>query len=152
MRVTPLHWGIAFGYALPLFVVGPALFWGDLVQVLADHRTYYLLPSMTLLAFPSGLAGYALARVWAQRRDAWRFGLGAFVGASAAAALLFWAGGAGYPLRARIVTAVFGGPLLAGFWVWLGLLLGSTLGYARRERLEAEDAPPRAVGDGAAKP
>lgn len=140
MKPGPTWAGMGIGYALPLAMVAPALFWGNLPQVLADDATSLLLPVFVLLLVPGALLGYLAGRHYRDGRSTWRFNGGLFLGGSIAAALLLWAGAGEMALGRRLVMAVFGGPFLAGFWLWLGALLGAAGAFGRRRPNEVEDA------------
>ena len=142
MKSTPVVFGVLVGLVVPVLLLAPAFFWGPLADVLAGGRVYFLLPALALLLFPGGFAGSLAAYYAEDRRTAWRFVSGLFFGSSLAAALLLWGGSADAELLQRALIAVFGGPILAGFWMWLGGVLGLSIGYGRKERAESRPANP----------
>jgi len=139
MRAPPTLSGAVIGYALPLAMVAPALFWGNLPQVLRDDATSLLLPAFVLLMVPGAFLGYFAGRRYHDGRSSWRFNGGLFIGGSVAASLLLWAGSVDVPLARRLVMAIFGGPFLAGFWLWLGALLGAAAAFGRRRPNEVPE-------------
>jgi hypothetical protein len=142
MKPAPLLLGVLIGLVIPLLVLAPAFFLGPLVAVLEGGRVYFLLPALALLLIPGVFAGQLAAHYAPDRRAAWRFSSGLFFGASLAAALLLWRGSSDVDVLQRLVIAAFGGPILAGFWLWLGSVLGLSIGYGRRERTGTGPANP----------
>lgn len=127
--------GLLLGVVLPLAILAPAA--PMVVSVVAEGRTYFLLPALSLLVVPAALVGFLAARPYEDRRDAWRLAVGLFLGGSLVVDVLFWTGGAALPLPNRLGQALFGGVLLAGFWLFVGALLGFSVGYGRRDRAQA---------------
>lgn len=142
MKQTPLLAGSGVGFLLPLLILAPAFLWGPLIPILDDGRVYFLLPALALLLVPGIFAGQLAARYAVDRRAAWRFATGLLLGASVAAAILLWRGSSDADALQRVIIALFGGPILAGFWLWLGAVLGLSFGYGRRERQDPEAANP----------
>ncbi len=144
-RSSPVAHGLVVGYALPVLVLLPALLWGALPTVLDQGRAHLLLPVLVPLMAPAFFVGVVAAYLYPDRQHTWRFGGGLFLGGSLAASTFLWFGAPQTdPLR-RAVLIVFGGPILAGFWLFVGALLGMTVAYHRRERMHARE--PRLAGE-----
>lgn len=132
-RRGPVAEGAASGALVLFLVLLPSLAWGPLARVIQDGAVFLLMPALTLLMAPGAFLGFIAARAFPDRRSAWRFSAGLFLGASLVASVLLWAGGGELDLARRLLQALFGGPFLAGFWIWVGSFLGLALGYGRRE-------------------
>src|SRR5688500_9017757 len=76
MTRNPMMHGTAAGLLVPLAFLAPTFLWGPLAQILADGRTYFLLPAMALLLLPGGFLGALATRFYSERRDTWRFAAG----------------------------------------------------------------------------
>jgi len=142
MKSNPVLIGVLIGLVVPIVILAPAFFWGPLASLLDEGKVYFLLPALALLLVPGGFAGHVAARLAPDRQAAWRFVTGLFFGSSVAAAVLLWRGAGDVDILQRFLIAVFGGPILAGFWMWLGAILGLSTGYARKEKHEPEPANP----------
>lgn len=127
MKNNPIVHGIQAGVVIPFVLLAPTLIWGPLADVLRADRTFFLMPALAMLLVPGGFAGMIAARLYRERREAWRFATGLLIGGSFVGSLLFAFG------TGNFVTVLFGGVLLVGFWLWLGALLGLATGYAQRE-------------------
>lgn len=130
----PLVQGLLLGYGLPLLAIAPTLASGAFNEFLHGARVYFLLPAFVLLLFPSALGAALLAPHYRTRQAVWRLSVGAFLGGSAAGAVLLAASTMDIPLLRQVGTSIFGGPLLVGFWTWLGAFLGGYIAYDRHER------------------
>lgn len=130
----PIVQGFALGALLPLLVGMPALLWGGLSQVRSAAGAYFLLPWFSLLALPAGLGAALLQRDYRDRQALWRLSSGLLLGGSAVGAFLLWATTGGTPLAQRVGLSLFGGVMLAGFWVWIGGFLSAYWAFERRGR------------------
>lgn len=138
---SPLRTGTLLGFVFPFLVLAPSAFWGPLADVITANRTYGLMPALALLIVPGAAVGFLAASRVPTRRDGWRLAAGILLGGSLAGAFLLWIGAGELAPMRRLVMALFGGPLLAGFWPWLGALLGLASGYGRLERRAKTPAP-----------
>jgi hypothetical protein len=137
--VTAITCGGLLGAALVGAMLAPAHLLGNLPQLVAGHGTVFLLPVLSLVLVPGLLAGALGARLLPSRSHAWRYLVGLFAGGSLVPTLLLWVDGHDLELWPRLGQALFGGPLLGGFWLWLGGLLGTSAAYARMEGRGATD-------------
>lgn len=135
----PLWQGAVLGFSLPLLVVAPTVLAGRFSVLQTQLSVYGLLPILSLLAVPSGLAASVLQRAYGARPALWRLCTGFLLGGSTAGALLLASTTPDYAPAHRAVLSVFGGVLLVGFWLWLGALLGGYLAYERRHRAAPGD-------------
>lgn len=130
----PLWQGLLLGFAFPLFVTAPSVLAGRFDELPAGVDAYFLLPLLSLVALPTGIASVLLQRTYRERQAVWRLCSGLFLGGSAAGALLLGSASSDLPTLPRLAFALFGGVLLAGFWTWIGGFLGAFPAYERRER------------------
>ena len=64
------------------------------------------------------------------------FAFGTLVSGSFVGMLLLWVSTPDRPLGNRLMFSLFGGPLLLGFWLWIGAIVG----YAVRQNRSAPEA------------
>jgi hypothetical protein len=126
----PFLLGIVAGFALPALVVAILFATGSLSGYLVDSRGYTMMPLLAPLGLLSFFLGWRLFdRLQVPRMGA-SFSLGVLVAGSLAGSLILYASSAERPFVNRIVFSTFGGPLLVGFWLWIGAVLG----YAFRQQ------------------
>lgn len=133
MSRQDVAFGAAIGYALPWLVLAPALFAQRLDAYFVQGRVVLLLPWLFLLAIPAGIAGSAFAAATQDRRRAWRFAAGILLGGSLAGSVLVAASASSAALASRVGMVAFGGTFLAGFWLWLGTLMGLAVEFNRSD-------------------
>lgn len=126
----PFWWGVGLGVLLPSLVAGVLFVAGRFEDYMVASRGYALLPWFVPLGFAASALGWALYPRFTTPRAGSAFALGLLVGGTAAGTLLLWASSGERSFVNRLVFSVFGGPLVCGFWVWIGGILG----YAAKQQ------------------
>jgi len=126
----PFLWGLVAGLLLPALVVLALAIRGDLSGYLQQSRGYAMLPLLAPLGILAFFLGWSLFDRFQVPRMGAAFSLGLLVAGSLAGTAILWVSSPERPTLNRLVFSTFGGPLLCGFWLWIG----GVLGYAFRQQ------------------
>jgi hypothetical protein len=138
MRPHPVRTGVLAALALLSALVMVLAVSGNLAQYLVSSRAYALLPWTASLGFAAFALGWGLFDHYQAPGDGNKFAVGLLLGGSLAASALLWISGGERPLVNRMVFSMFGGPMLLGFWLWIGAIVGYSWRQQRAGRRSAE--------------
>lgn len=138
-RRPSLHGALA-GVLLPILVLGVLAAAGRLPDYLAASRGYALLTWFAPLGFATFLLAWWFAPRYPTRNAGAAFAVGALVASSLLGSVVLWWSAPERPGPNRFVFSLFGGPLVLGFWLWIGALLGHA--FRQQRGRQADDAPP----------
>lgn len=130
MMPRPFVLGLVAGVLLPGVLVLVLAVSGDLGGYLQQSRGYAMLPLLAPLGVLAFLLGWNLFDRFQVPRMGGAFTLGLLVAGSLAGTLILWISSPERPFVNRFVFSTFGGPLVCGFWLWIG----GVLGYAARQQ------------------
>lgn len=122
--------GVIGGVVLPSLVLIVLAAMGRLGGYFEQSRGYALLPVFAPLGVLAFFLGWRLFERLQVPRMGASFSLGLLVAGSLVGSLVLWLSSPERPTGNRLVFSVFGGPLVLGFWLWIGGILG----YAWRQQ------------------
>ncbi len=130
MKPRPFALGLIAGALLPAFVVLALAIGDDLSGYLEQSRGYAMLPLLAPLGILAFFLGWTMFDRFQVPRMGASFSLGLLVAGSLTGTLILWVSSPERPLVNRLVFSTFGGPLVCGFWLWIGGIVG----YAWRQQ------------------
>ena len=126
----PFALGMISGTLLPAVVLVVLALSGELGGYLQQSRGYAMLPLFAPLGVLAFFLGWNFFDRFQVPRMGAAFSLGLLVAGSLAGALILWVSSPERPSLNRFIFSTFGGPLVCGFWLWIG----GVLGYAARQQ------------------